>query len=79
MRTFYIYNLTLHNRLAEIWEATFVGPAARLRVADQISVQLVSYRAQIKDRIISHLLYILYDASHVLPEVQKARLPERRD
>ena len=63
MCTFYIYNLTLHNGLAEIWEATFVGPAARLGVADQISVQLVSYRAQIKDKIIMHLLYIHFDAS----------------
>ena len=44
-------------------EARFVGPAARLGVSDSISVQLVSYRAQIKDKIIAHLLYIHFDAS----------------
>ena len=63
MRTFYIYTLTLHNGLAEIWEATFVGLAARLGVSDSISARLVSYRAHIKDKSITHLLYIHFDAS----------------
>ena len=44
-------------------EAKFVGPAAKVGVSDLISVQLVSYRAQIKDKIIAHLLYIHFDAS----------------
>ena len=53
----------LHNGLGEIGEAKFVGPAARLRVSDSISVRLVSYRAQIKDKVITHQLYIHFDAS----------------
>ena len=63
MRTFYVYTLMLHNGLAEMREAEFAGPAARLGVADSISVQLMSYRAQIKDKIVTHLLYIHFDAS----------------
>ena len=74
MRTFYIYNLTLHNGLAEMWEAAFVGPAARLGVSDSISVRLVSYRAHIKDKIITHLLYIHFVASCATSEMRGAML-----
>ena len=44
-------------------EAKFVGLAAKLEVADLLSVRLVSYRAQIKEIISTHLFYILCEAS----------------
>ena len=44
-------------------EAKFVGLAVKLEVADLLSVRLVSYRAQIKEIISTHLLYIYFDAS----------------
>ena len=55
-------------------EAKFVGPAARLGVADSISVQLVSYRTQIKDKIMMHHLYIHFVASYATSEMRGAML-----
>ena len=55
-------------------EAEFVGPAARLGVSDSISVRLVSYRAHIKDKSITHLLYIHFVASCATSEMRGAML-----
>ena len=43
-------------------EAKSMGLVARLGVAGYIPVQLVSFRAPIKDKISAYLLYTYYDA-----------------
>ena len=51
-----------------------MGLAARLGVVDLISAQLVSCRAQIKDKLMKHHIYIQFIASYTTSEMQGAML-----
>ena len=50
-------------------EAKVMAVGGRLGVPDKISVQLVSYSAQIEDKIITHLLYIHFVALYAASEM----------
>ena len=54
-------------------EAKVMAVGGRLGVPDKISVQLVSYRAQIEDKIMTHLLYIHFEGLKWTAEMREVK------